>query len=70
MAAVVRPSTAAGVASLYAGLIDAIVVDEDNPDPPPAEIPTLVAPTLMEGAAGRARLARIVLDYAGELAGA
>ncbi len=69
MAAVGRPSTAAGVASLYAGLLDAMVVDEGDPDPPPAEIPTLAAPTLMEGAAGRARLARIVLDYASELAG-
>jgi LPPG:FO 2-phospho-L-lactate transferase len=69
MAAVGRPSTAAGVASLYAGLIDAMVVDEGDPDPPPEEIPTLAAPTLMEGAAGRARLARIVLDYAEQLAG-
>jgi LPPG:FO 2-phospho-L-lactate transferase len=68
MAAVGRPSTAAGVASLYAGLIDAMVVDEGDPEPPPEEIPTLAAPTLMEGAAGRARLARIVLDYAAELA--
>ena len=63
-----RPTTAAGVASLYAGLIDAMVVDEGDPDPPPAEIPTLVAPTLMEGAAGRVRLARTVLDYAATLA--
>jgi LPPG:FO 2-phospho-L-lactate transferase len=68
MAAVGRPSTAAGVATLYAGLIEAMVVDEDDPDAPPEEIPTLSVPTLMEGAAGRARLARIVLDYAGELA--
>ena len=68
MDAVGRPSTAAGVASLYAGLIDAMVVDEGDPDPPPDEIPTLTAPTLMEGAAGRARLARIVLDYAATLA--
>jgi LPPG:FO 2-phospho-L-lactate transferase len=67
MAAVGRPSTAAGVASLYTGLIDAMVVDADDPDPPPEEIPTLAAPTLMDGAAGRARLARIVLDYATEL---
>jgi LPPG:FO 2-phospho-L-lactate transferase len=67
MQALGRPSTAAGVASLYAGLIDAMVVDEDDPDPPPSEIPTLAAPTLMEGAAGRARLARIVLDYAASL---
>jgi len=62
-----RPTTATGVASLYAGLIDAMVVDEGDPDPPPAEIPTLAAPTLMEGAAGRLRLARIVLDYAATL---
>jgi LPPG:FO 2-phospho-L-lactate transferase len=70
MAAVGRPSTAAGVASLYAGAIDAMVVDEGDPDPPPEGIPTLAAPTLMDSAAARARLARIVLDYAGELAGA
>lgn len=70
MTAVGRPSTAAGVASLYAGLIGAMVVDEDDPDPPPEEIPTLAAPTLMDGPAARARLARIVLDYASELAGA
>jgi LPPG:FO 2-phospho-L-lactate transferase len=63
-----RPGTAAGVASLYTGLIDAMVVDEGDPDPPPAEIPTLAASTLMEGAAGRARVGRIVLDYAADLA--
>jgi LPPG:FO 2-phospho-L-lactate transferase len=63
-----RPTTAAGVASLYAGLVDAMVVDEGDPDPPPAEIPTLMAPTLMDGAAARVRLARIVLDYAATLA--
>ena len=67
MEGVGRPTTATGVASLYAGLIDAMVVDEGDPDPPPAEIPTLVSPTLMEGAAGRVRLARIVLDYAATL---
>jgi LPPG:FO 2-phospho-L-lactate transferase len=70
MQAVRRPSTAAGVASLYAGLIDAMVVDEDDPDPPPTEVPSLAAPTLMEGAGGRIRVARTVLDYAASLAGA
>jgi LPPG:FO 2-phospho-L-lactate transferase len=63
-----RPRTAAGVASLYAGLIDAMVVDQDDPDPPPDAIATLAAPTLMEGAGGRARVARTVLDYADSLA--
>jgi LPPG:FO 2-phospho-L-lactate transferase len=68
MQALGRPTTAAGVASLYAGLIDGMVVDEGDPDPPPVEVATLVAATLMEGAGGRARVARIVLDYADSLA--
>ena len=67
MEAVGRPKTAAGVASLYAGLIDGIVVDSGDPEPPPSEVPALVTETLMEGAAGRARLARTVLDFAEEL---
>ena len=68
MQALGRPSTAAGVASLYAGLIDGMVVDEGDPDPPPVEVATLAASTLMEGASGRARVARVVLDYATTLA--
>ena len=68
MVAVGRPSTAAGVASLYAGLIDAMVVDEADPDSPPQDVPTQAAPTLMDSAAARARLGRIVLDYADTLA--
>ena len=63
MEALGRPTTAAGVASLYAGLIDAMVVDQDDPEGPPAELPTLAAKTLMDGAGGRVRLARTVLDY-------
>jgi LPPG:FO 2-phospho-L-lactate transferase len=68
MRALNRPTTAAGVASLYAGLVDGMVVDEGDPDPPPVEVATLTAATLMEGASGRARVARIVLDYAASLA--
>jgi LPPG:FO 2-phospho-L-lactate transferase len=67
MEALGRPTTAAGVASLYAGLIDAMVVDVEDPDPPPADIPTLAAPTLMDGAGGRVRVARTVLDYGATL---
>src|SRR4029077_15573430 len=37
-----RPTTAAGVASLYAGLIDGMVVDEGDPEPPPIEVATEV----------------------------
>lgn len=68
MEALGRPRSAAGVASLYAGLLDGMVVDDGDPEPPPLEPPTLAAPTLMEGAVGRARVARIVLDYADTLA--
>jgi LPPG:FO 2-phospho-L-lactate transferase len=68
MRALNRPTTAAGVASLFAGVIDGMVVDEADPDPPPVEVATLAAPTLMEGASGRARVARTVLDYAASLA--
>jgi LPPG:FO 2-phospho-L-lactate transferase len=67
MEALGRPTTAAGVASLYAGLIDAMVVDQDDPDPPPTDVQTFTAPNLMDGATGRIRLARTVLDYGASL---
>lgn len=70
MAAIGRPSTAAGVASLYAGLLDGLVVDEGDPDPAPAEPHSLATGTLMVGAEGRARVAREVLDFAATLGGA
>ena len=60
-----RPLSGAGVASLYAGVIDAIVVDQG--DPGPDEIPVLRCPTLMKGAEGRRVLARRVLEFAGTL---
>jgi LPPG:FO 2-phospho-L-lactate transferase len=64
MAAVRRPSTAAGVASLYEGVIQAMVVDADDPDPGPDDIQVLSCPTLMEGAEGRRDLAERVLEFA------
>jgi LPPG:FO 2-phospho-L-lactate transferase len=67
MEAVGRPVSAAGVASLYEGLIDAMVVDTGDPEPPPAEIETLACPTLMDGEEGRRALAERVLDFAGSL---
>jgi LPPG:FO 2-phospho-L-lactate transferase len=67
MAAVGRPSTAAGVASLYEGLIDGLVCDSEDPDPPPDWIQTLACPTLMEGAEGRFRLAARTLDFSSSL---
>jgi LPPG:FO 2-phospho-L-lactate transferase len=64
MQAVGRPSTAAGVASLYEGVIAAMVVDADDPDPGPDGIRVLACPTLMEGAEGRRQLAERVLEFA------
>jgi LPPG:FO 2-phospho-L-lactate transferase len=66
--AVGRPSTAAGVASLYEDLIDAMVVDSGDPDPGPDEIRVLSCPTLMKGAQGRRELAERVLEFARVLA--
>ncbi|HSI81636.1 MAG TPA: 2-phospho-L-lactate transferase [Solirubrobacterales bacterium] len=67
MDAVGRPRSAAGVASLYAGLIDAIVTDPADPDPEPEGVRTLVRQTLMADAAGRLALAERVLALAAEL---
>ena len=39
MRAVGRPSTAAGVASLYEGLIDGMLCDSEDPDPPSRKAP-------------------------------
>jgi hypothetical protein len=67
MRAIGRPTTAAGVASLYAGLIGAMVVDSDDPDDPPGDVEVLSAPTMMSDRASRAAVARAVLEFAGEL---
>jgi LPPG:FO 2-phospho-L-lactate transferase len=64
MRAVGRASTAAGVASLYEGLIDGMVCDSEDPDPPPTDLPVLSCPTLMEGAGGRRVLAKRTLEFA------
>jgi LPPG:FO 2-phospho-L-lactate transferase len=64
MHAIGRPSTAAGVASLYEGLIDGMVCDPEDPDPPPEGPRVLSCPTLMEGAEGRRELADRTLEFA------
>jgi LPPG:FO 2-phospho-L-lactate transferase len=67
MRAVGRPSTAAGVASLYEGLIDGMVCDADDPDPAPEGVRVMSCPTLMEGAEGRRALAERTLEFASTL---
>jgi LPPG:FO 2-phospho-L-lactate transferase len=67
MQAVGRPSTAAGVASLYEGLIDGMVCDPEDPDPAPETIRVFSTPTLMEGREGRRALAERTLEFASTL---
>ncbi len=64
MRSVGRPSTAAGVASLYEGLIDGMVCDPEDPDPPPDGVRVMTCPTLMDGRAGRRELAERTLEFA------
>jgi LPPG:FO 2-phospho-L-lactate transferase len=68
MQAVGRPSTAVGVASLYEGLLDGMICDPEDPDPPPESTRVMSAPTLMEGSAGRRELAERTLEFASMLA--
>ena len=65
MQALGRPSTAAGVASLYEGLIDGIVCDQGDPDPPPHGLERTQLPD-PDGGRGRrgARLAERTLEFA------
>jgi LPPG:FO 2-phospho-L-lactate transferase len=67
MEAVGRPSTAAGVASLYEGLIDGMICDPEDPDPAPEGLRVLSCPTLMEGREGRRALAERTLEFASTL---
>ncbi len=64
VAALGRPVSATGVASLYEGLLDGIVVDSGDPDPPPTQLQVLSCPTLMEDARGRRRVAERTLEFA------
>lgn len=59
-----RPVSAAGVASLYGDLIDAMVVDEGDPDPPPSHIRTLACATSMRDEGSRRAVAERVLEFA------
>jgi LPPG:FO 2-phospho-L-lactate transferase len=67
MRAVGEEPTAAGVAAAYQGLIDGLVVDSGDPDPPPESVPTLVIPTLMDDVASRREVAERTLEFARSL---
>jgi LPPG:FO 2-phospho-L-lactate transferase len=65
--AIGRSVNAHGVASLYVGLIDGMVVDGEDPGPAPEDVAVLTRPTLMTDAASRRGLAAATLDFAREL---
>jgi LPPG:FO 2-phospho-L-lactate transferase len=69
MRALDRPTTAAGVASLYSGVIDAMVCDRDDPDPPPEDVRCFSTATLMHSRESRATVARAVLKVGRKLIG-
>lgn len=58
-----------GVTDAYVGVIDAIVIDADDPTPDPEGVATTRLPTLMADARSRAAVARAVLGYATALGG-
>lgn len=67
MAALDRPRTAAGVASLYTEVIDAMICDSEDPDPPPEDVRCFSTGTLMHSAESRATVARAVLKVGEKL---
>lgn len=67
MRALGRPTTAAGAASLYEGMLDGIVCDEGDPDPPPGGVEALVTSTLMSDQASRRGVAVKTLQFASSL---
>ena len=64
--------SAAGVAAIYAGLVDALVIDQQDAELAGAVerhgMRAVVADTIMRDAAARERLARTALDAAGAVA--
>ncbi len=69
MRAIGRPTTAAGVASLYEGLVNAMICDADDPDPAPDTVRSFSTGTLMHSSESRATVARAVIKVGSQLAG-
>ena len=70
MRAIGQEPSAAGVAAAYADLLDGLVVDAGDPEPPPEGPRSLVVPTLMDDARSRREVAERTLALAQELAAA
>ncbi len=67
MRAIGHEPSAAGVAAAYGELLDGIVVDAADPDPPPDGIAAAVFDTLMDGEARRREVAAATLGFAAGL---
>ena len=67
MRAIGQQPSAAGVAEAYGELLDGLVVDAADPDPPPAGIEAAVFDTLMDGAERRREVAAATLEFAAGL---
>lgn len=67
MRAIGQTPSAAGVREAYRGLLDGIVVDAADPEPPPDDLPSSVLDTLMDGAERRREVAHGVLDFCASL---
>ena len=63
-----RETNARGVATAYGGMIQGMVVDADDPDPPPDGPQVLAIKTLMDTPAARREVAERVLEFARSLA--
>jgi LPPG:FO 2-phospho-L-lactate transferase len=68
MRAVGLEPTAAGAAAAYEGLLDGLVADAADPDPPPAGIESVAIPTLMDEPSRRREVAQRTLEFARSLA--
>lgn len=64
MRAVGRSPDSRGVMSLYDGLLDALICDSDDPDPPKDEVRCFSTPTMMDSADSREAVARAVIKVA------
>jgi LPPG:FO 2-phospho-L-lactate transferase len=69
MQATGQEPSAAGVAAAYRDLIDGLIVDSGDPEPPPGEVNTLSVPTLMDSRRARRAVAERVLEFAATLSG-
>jgi LPPG:FO 2-phospho-L-lactate transferase len=67
MRALGEEPSAAGVARAYADVIDGLVVDASDPEPPPSKPTTLTIDTLMDNAAARRTVAERTLEFARSL---